>query len=140
MSIWDVVAGPLISIIEKYVPDPQQKAAAQAQLLQLQQAEEFKQIDAQVAIAKGQTDTNAEEAKSSSLFISGWRPWIGWVCGLGLFSQFIVGPFATWTAALLGHSLQFPALDMGTLMTLLVGMLGLGGMRTVEKINGVAAK
>lgn len=140
MSIWEIIAGPIFKIIDKLVPDPQAKAQAQLQILQMQQAGEFKELDAQLQMAKGQTDTNLVEASNPKLFVSGWRPFIGWICGLGLASQFIIAPFATWAATLIGHPVTFPTLDLGTLMTLLAGMLGLGTLRTTEKINGVAAK
>jgi hypothetical protein len=71
------------------------------------------------------------------MFVAGWRPFIGWVCGAGLATQFLVGPLFTWVAALLGKPVVFPVLDLSTLVTLLIGMLGLGGMRTLEKVNGV---
>jgi hypothetical protein len=140
MGIWEIIAGPILKIVDKLIPDPAAKAAAQLQIIQMQQAGEFKELEAQLEMAKGQTDTNKIEAGSTSLFVSGWRPFIGWICGLGLASQFIVGPFATWAATLIGHPVVFPTLDLGTLMTLLAGMLGLGTLRTVEKTQGVAAK
>lgn len=140
MGIWEIIAGPIMKIVDKLIPDPQAKAQAQLQILQMQQAGEFKELDAQLQMAKGQTDTNLAEAANPKLFVSGWRPFIGWICGLGLASQFIVAPFATWAATLIGHPVTFPVLDLGTLMTLLAGMLGLGTLRTTEKINGVAAK
>jgi hypothetical protein len=86
---------------------------------------------------QAQADINKVEASSSSLFVAGWRPCIGWVCGLGLFTQFVVAPLVTWVASILKHPVVFPALDMGTLLTLLLGMLGLGTMRSYEKVNGV---
>lgn len=132
--------GPIMHIIDKVLPDPSQKAAAQLAILKLQQDGEFKELDAQLAAAKAQTDINQEEAKNPSVFVSGWRPAIGWVCGLGLATQFLVAPLATWAAALYDHPIAFPSLDMGTLMTLLIGMLGLTAARTTEKINGVAAR
>jgi hypothetical protein len=140
MSFLDLVAGPLLKIVDKLIPDPAAKAQAQLQLLQMQQAGEFKELDAQLALAKGQTDVNLEEAKSTSLFVSGWRPFVGWICASALGVQFILAPFATWLAMLIGHPLNFPSLDLGTLMTLLASMLGLGALRTTEKLNGVAAK
>lgn len=141
MNVLDVILGPTFGkIIDKIFPDPQAKAQAQLAMIQAQQAGEFKELDAQLQMAKGQTDTNLAEATNPKLFVSGWRPFIGWICGLGLASQFIVAPFATWTATLVGHPVTFPVLDLGTLMTLLAGMLGLGTLRTTEKINGVAAK
>ena len=141
MNVFDVLLGPTFGkIIDKIFPDPQAKTQAQLALIQAQQAGEFKELEAQLQMAKGQTDTNLVEAANPKLFVSGWRPAVGWICALGLASQFIVAPFATWAATLIGHPVIFPTLDLGTLMTLLAGMLGLGTLRTTEKINGVAAK
>lgn len=135
---------PLIAVaskvLDKLIPDPAAKAEAQLKLLTLAQAGEFKQLDAELAMATAQTDVNKIEAASPKLFVSGWRPFIGWVCGLGLAAQFIIAPLFTWISSLIGHPTPFPALDLSTLGTLLFGMLGLGAMRTTEKINGVAAK
>jgi hypothetical protein len=82
-----------------------------------------------------QIDVDKQEATNARIFIAGWRPFIGWVCGTGLAVQFLVNPLASWIAALLGHPIIFPSLDLGTLMTLLFGMLGLGAMRTYEKVQ-----
>lgn len=87
-----------------------------------------------LAIIQGQLDINKEEAKNPNLFVSGWRPFVGWMCGSGLGYNVLIYPVAiAW----------FPKLqqaDMGTLMTLLLALLGMGGMRMYEKLNGVAAK
>jgi hypothetical protein len=91
------------------------------------------QLNAQL---QGQLDINKQEASSTSMFVAGWRPFIGWICGIGLGVQFIVNPIVTWIAALAKHAVQFPSLDLGTLMTLLFGMLGLGALRTYEKVQG----
>ncbi len=85
-----------------------------------------------------QIEVNKTEAASSSTFVAGWRPFIGWICGAGLASQFIVGPLFTWVSMLVHRPTIFPTLDLGTLMTLLLGMLGLGGLRTYEKVQGAA--
>lgn len=87
--------------------------------------------------AQMQADVNKVEAANSNFFVAGWRPAVGWVCSIGLLTQFIVAPLATWASGLFGKTVTFPSLDMGTLLTLLLGMLGLGGMRTFEKVNGV---
>ena len=128
----------IAKIIDKLIPDPQAKAQAQLDLLKLQQAGEFKELDAELALKLEQIKVNALEAQSPDLFRGGWRPFVGWVCGTGLAVQFLVAPLATWSAALYGHAVAFPSLDMGTLMTLLGGLLGLGTLRTTEKIKGVA--
>jgi Holin of 3TMs, for gene-transfer release len=87
--------------------------------------------------AQMQADVNKAEASSTSIFVAGWRPAVGWVCAIGLLTQFIIAPLATWASGLMGKVVTFPSLDMGTLLTLLLGMLGLGGMRTYEKVNSV---
>jgi len=130
---WKSVVDGVLTEINKFLPDPQAKAAAQMQVLQMQQAGVFKQIDADVSIALAQSNTNAIEAASTNLFKSGWRPFIGWVCGLGLAYQFLGRPILVGITA---H--DWPSLDMGTLLTLLGGMLGLGTLRTTEKLKGVA--
>ena len=104
--------------------------SVEVQEIQLQiQGKLVDQITAQI-------DVDKAEAANANMFVAGWRPAIGWICGLGLGVQFLINPLATWIAALLGHAIAFPGLDLGTLMTLLFGMLGLGGMRTYEKVQG----
>ena len=120
-------------VIDRVWPDPAQAAAAKLELFKLQQSGELAQI-------AGQMDVNKAEAANPNVFVSGWRPFIGWVCGLGFGVQFVFGPLAEWGSALYGHPVKFPPLDTGTMMPLLLGMLGLGGLRTAEKIQGVAAK
>lgn len=102
--------------------------------------EERDQLAAALALVQGQMDINKAEAGSSSVFVAGARPFIMWVCGIGLAMQFLVSPLLQWGAAMFGKTVILPPLDMGTLLTLLLGMLGLGGMRTFEKLNGVARK
>ena len=126
-------------LIDRLFPDPIQKAAAQLELVKLQQSGELAQLNADVTLSTAQAAINTEEAKSTNWFVSGWRPYIGWTCGTGLAFQFVVAPLATWGATLYGHPVVFPTLDMGTLVTLLFGMLGLGGMRTYEKLKGVSS-
>jgi hypothetical protein len=120
-------------VIDRVWPDPIQAAAAKLELFKLQQSGELAQI-------AGQMEINRVEAANPSVFVSGWRPAIGWVCGAGFAIQFVVGPLAEWGSALYGTPVKFPAMDTGTMMPLLLGMLGLGGLRTAEKIQGVAAK
>lgn len=126
-------------LIDRLWPDPAQRDAAKLELLKMQQSGELAQLAADTDLAKGQLAVNAAEASSGSVFTSGWRPFIGWICGAGLGFQFIVSPLATFTAGLFGKVIVFPPLDMGTLLTLLLGMLGLGSMRTIEKMKGVAS-
>ena len=120
-------------VIDRVWPDPAQQAAAKLELFKLQQSGELAQI-------AGQMEINKVEAANPSVFVSGWRPAIGWICGAGFAVQFVVGPLAEWGSALYGHPVKFPAMDTGTMMPLLLGMLGLGTLRTAEKIQGVASK
>lgn len=119
-------------LIDKLFPDPTQRDAANYELLKLHQQGELAILAQQVDLAKTQTDTNTEEAKSSNWWVAGWRPYIGWVCGTGLGYQLLVYPI------LVGFVPSVVPLDTGTLLTLLLGMLGLGGMRSFEKSKGVA--
>lgn len=92
------------------------------------------QLAAAVQLVNGQLDINKAEATNPSWFVAGWRPYIGWICGTGLGYQFLVYP------VLIAFLPKIQQLDMGTLLTLLLGMLGLGGLRTYEKIKDVATK
>lgn len=116
-------------IVDKFFPDKSEEAknALSLQIAVMQQ---------DTAMAQMQADVNKAEASSPSVFVAGWRPFVGWVCGAG-FCVTILGPLLSWIAALAGHPVAFPALDTESLMTLLLGMLGLGGMRTAEKLKGV---
>jgi hypothetical protein len=120
-------------VLDRVLPDPAQQAAAKLELMKLQQNGELAQIT-------GQMDINKVEAASSSIFVSGWRPSVGWVCSAGFAVQFVIGPLAEWGAALASHHVKFPQMDTGTMMPLLLGMLGLGGLRTAEKLQDKASK
>jgi hypothetical protein len=120
-------------VIDRVWPDPEKAAAAKLELFKMQQSGELATIAGQLAI-------NKEEAAHPNVFVSGWRPFIGWVCGSGFAIQFVIGPMAEWGSALYGNPVKFPQMDVGTMMPLLLGMLGLGTLRTAEKIQGVASK
>jgi len=126
-----------LKIIDKVIPDPQAKAAAQLEMMKLNQAGEFKQLESDLQIALAQANINAEEAKSPDFFKSGWRPGAGWVCVLGLFYTFLAQPLLAWASTVWGWPTP-PILDTNVLMTLLTGMLGLGAYRTVEKVKDKA--
>jgi hypothetical protein len=101
--------------------------------------QEKQQLAAAVALVQGQLQVNQAEAASPNVFVSGWRPFIGWVCGAALVYHYIVRPMLPWLLALVGKPMPpIPPLDMGDLITILLGMLGLGGLRTYEKKQGVA--
>ena len=93
----------------------------------------------QLAQMQAQTDTNKAEAGNASVFVAGWRPFIGWVCGSAFAWTFVLGPMVSYAAKLAGITVQLPVLDLSELTPVLLGMLGLGAMRTVEKVNGIKA-
>ena len=89
-------------------------------------------------INKAQLEVNKVEAGSTSLFVSGWRPFVGWTCGVALCWHFVLAPVTMFLCAYLGVTIpELPTFDMGSLMTVLMGMLGLGGLRTYEKQKGL---
>ncbi len=136
MNVLDLLLGPVTKILDKIIPDPQAKAAAQFELLKLQQMGEFKELDAQLARDLGQIEVNKAEALSSDPFKGSWRPLCGYVCVLGLSYQFLIQPLLAWGSGIWAVPVP-PTLDMGDLLTLLGGMLGLGSFRTFEKLRGV---
>ena len=126
-------------LIDRLWPDPAQRDAAKVKLLEMQQTGELAKLTAETDLAKGQLAVNAEEAKSSNLFVAGWRPFVGWMCGAGLCYAAILEPLARFAAQVgFGYSGQFPVIDNMLTLQILMGMLGLGGMRTFEKGKGVA--
>lgn len=127
-------------IIDRVVPDPKAKSEALLELAKLQQTGELAKLAAETELMKGQMDINKVEAASPLTFISGGRPSVIWVCSAGLAVQFVIGPLIAWGSALFGHPIVPPSLDMSMMMPLLMGLLGLGTMRTVEKLNDKAAK
>lgn len=122
-------------LIDKLIPDPQAKAQATLQLMQLKQSGELAQLTCDTELAKAQTEVNLAEAHSSSLFVAGGRPFVIWVCGAALANDLIARPFALFVASLLHVDARWPNLQMESLMPLLVGLLGLGAMRTYEKVQ-----
>ena len=123
-------------ILDKVLPDPAAKAAAQLELLKLQQNGELAQLAATTDLAKLQIQTNQEEAKTGNWFIAGWRPFIGWICGLGLLYVSLVEPIGRFVATVFFHYTgPFPVIDTSLTMQVMMGMLGLAAARTVEKIK-----
>ena len=134
----DAIAGVVGKVIDRAWPDPAQKAQAAIELEKLRQSGEFKEIDAALEAARMQTEVNKIEAASSSIFVSGWRPAVGWVCTFSLAWHYIGRPVADWAILMTGNSVVIPAVELGDLFVVLFGMLGLGSMRTAEKLKGVA--
>lgn len=107
----------------------------------LQQELTLELVKGDLATQLGQLAINAEEAKHDSVFVAGWRPAVGWVCAAAFGYSFVFQPFLVFTLTALKVDLgALPALDMGPLMAVLGAILGVGGLRTFEKIKGVDAR
>lgn len=85
-----------------------------------------------------QIEVNIQEAQHGNLFVAGWRPFIGWICGGAMAYHFIIQPLLVFLIATAGTTVDLPSFDMQSLLTVLMGMLGLGAMRTYEKVYGVS--
>lgn len=125
-------------IIDRIWPNPAERDAAKLELFKAQQAGEFKEMDQAFQLAQGQIGVNAVEAASSSLFVSGWRPAVGWCCAAAFAYKFVLAPSVAFGLAAAGHPVDLPVLDFSEMSTVLFGMLGMGALRTAEKIRGVA--
>jgi len=122
--------GPITGLLDKFIPDKDQRARLAHDVATMAQKHAHE-------ISKAQLEVNKVEAAHKSLFVSGWRPFIGWTCGLGMFGNFITIPFANFALALLEYDIVIPLVPLETMMPVLMGMLGLGAMRTYEKKNSV---
>lgn len=124
--------------LDKFVPDPKAKAEAIYKLQELADKRDSEALQAELQLILGQIEINKIEAASSDRFVSGWRPYIGWVCGTAFAYQFIAEPLLRFIAQVcFKYTGAFPVLQMDQLTTILLGLLGLGAMRTVEKVKGV---
>lgn len=117
------------SLIDRFVPDPQAKAAAEMEMLRMAADGELKQVIAQLEI-------NALEAAHPSIFVAGWRPFFGWSGGIGFVYATILQPALAWLALIKGWQAP-PMLNLDLLWVVITGMLGIGGLRTLEKAKGV---
>ena len=138
LPVIDGVFNVGMKLIERFFPDPKAADEAKLKLLEMQQTGYLAGLASETELAKGQLSVNAVEAASSSLFVAGWRPFIGWTCGAAFAYKFVLAPFAVLVLTAMGNPISLPVLDFTEMSTILLGMLGLGGMRTVEKIKGVA--
>jgi hypothetical protein len=114
------------TLINKLFPDPAEAAKAQLALLKMQQ-------DGELAAMISQTDINKVEASSDSIFVAGWRPFVGWVGGAGFAYAAVVEPLLRFVASISGYTGEFPAIDTTITMQILFGLLGLGAMRSFDK-------
>ncbi len=125
------------TVINKIWPDPSKRAQEILKLKQLAQNENLAELDAHVKLLKAQLDVNSKEAQHNSVFVAGWRPFVGWVCGLGLLYVVIIDPLIRFLALFYGYSGDFPEINTDVTLQVLLGMLGISGMRSFDKKHKV---
>ena len=126
MALTDSVVGIAGKVLDKFIEDKDLKAKLQHEMdMQLHNAN------------LAQIDVNKAEAASGSIFKGGWRPFVGWVCGVAMLYHFLLQPIIVFTLSAAGITFDLPEFDMGSLMTILMGLLGLGGLRSFEKHKGI---
>lgn len=127
-----LILAPLLevgkTILDRFIPDPVQKAQAEMELLKMAADGELKQVIAQLEI-------NAREAAHPSLFVAGWRPFFGWAGGVGFIYATVIQPLLAWGAAVKGWPAP-PTLNLDLMWVVITGMLGIGGLRSIEKLKG----
>lgn len=117
-------------IIDRLFPDPEKKAAAELELLKMTQDGDLKKI-------VGQLEINAKEAQHPSVFVAGWRPFFGWAGGAGFVYAVIGQPLLAWIATVKGWPMP-PDINIDLLWVVVTGMLGIGTLRSVEKVKGAS--
>ncbi len=126
-------------LIDRLWPDPAQRDAAKLELLKMQQSGELAQLQADTALAQGQMEINKVEAASPTLFVSGARPFIMWICGLALAYATIIEPIARFVMSVVyRYTGAFPVIDTALTLQVLLGLLGLGAMRSYDKNMGTS--
>jgi len=121
-----------MEVAGRFLPEDKEKRAAAEREIQAKLTDSLAQVDlAQLGI-------NKVEAAHRSMFVAGWRPFIGWTCGVALMYTYVLQPILVFGLAQAGYLIELPKMDLGELMPVLMGMLGLGGLRSWEKVKGVA--
>ena len=124
---------PLVKdVIGSFLPEDPKKRAEAERKIEAQLTEHLAKIDL------AQLEINKTEAAHRSIFVAGWRPFIGWSCGIALCWTYVATPILHFVLAQTGHLVELPAMDMSQMMPVLMGMLGLGGLRTFEKFKKVS--
>ncbi len=125
------LVGPIVNKFVDRIPDGNERARAKESL-------ERELVDAANSVMLAQTEINKAEAAHKSIFVAGWRPFIGWVCGVGIAWSMVVQPVAQWAMIAWGDGTELPTIDTSYLLELVTAMLGMSGLRTFEKLRGVS--
>jgi hypothetical protein len=127
----ELLIAPVASLLDKFIPDADEKNKLAHEIATLSERYAHE-------LSKEQISVNKVEAAHKSIFVSGWRPAVGWSCCFGLASQYCIIPMSNFGLAVSGVEIVVPSLDLSEMMPVLMGMLGLGAMRTYEKTMGVS--
>lgn len=131
ISLLSSLVGPVSGLLDKFIEDKDQKARLAHEIATLAEKQAHEAAMAQVEV-------NKAEAQHRSIFVAGWRPFVGWICAVALAYHFVLHPVVLFAAGWAGAEIpELPAFDMDSLMTVLLGMLGLGGLRSYEKAKGL---
>lgn len=133
IGLVDSLIGPVSAVLDKFIEDKDKKAELAHEIATMSERHTNE-------VVKAQLEINKTEAQHASVFVSGWRPAIGWVCCLGMAGNFLIIPFVNMTLELMETEVVVPMIQLDVMMPVLMGMLGLGAMRTVEKVKKVDRK
>ena len=122
--------GPVTGLLDKFIPDADEKAKLAHEIATMSERHAQE-------LAKGQIEINKAEAAHKSMFVAGWRPFVGWTCGVALAYHFVISPILGFILVLAGVQIPMPTFEFSQLSTILMGMLGLGSLRSYEKMKGV---
>ncbi len=131
IGVLSALIGPVSSILDKVIPDKDLREKLSHEIATMAEQHTQAQVMAQIEV-------NKIEAASNSVFVSGWRPAIGWICAMGMAGNFLIIPFANMALELSKTGVTIPMIALSEMMPVLMGMLGLGAMRTVEKVKAVS--
>jgi hypothetical protein len=135
MPVWLELVPAISALLDRIIPDPLARERAKLELMNADNAQMLQELQLALEADKSQTAINAAEAENPNLFVSGWRPFIGWVCGVAFAYHFVMQPLLAFAIANAGGDVKLPAFQMEELSTVLMGLLGLGGLRTIEKVT-----
>lgn len=131
LNLISSLVAPVSGLLDKFIEDKDQRALLAHEIATLADKQANEQAVAQIEL-------NKVEAAHQSMFVAGWRPAVGWVCALAMLLNFILIPFINLGMEFAGASIRLDLIEMDTMMPVLLGMLGLGGMRSYEKARNVA--
>ena len=137
MSVLLSLVPAISDLLDRIIPDPDARGKAKLELIREENTLALQQMQLALLADQNQTQINAVEAQNANLFVSGWRPFIGWVCGVAFAYHFVAQPLLAFIILNNGGEVKLPTFDMEALSTVLMGMLGLGGLRTIEKIKNI---